>query len=606
MLTQPNKQNSVFLFIKKHQNFLSVAVIFLFALTVLRSAFYGISSPDETFYLSIPYRLIKGDALLVDEWHASQFSAFLLYLPMKLYLMINGNDDGMVLYFRCIFVLCQTFVSLYTYHKLRKYGSLAALVSAVIYLLYVPETVNMLDYYTMSLMGFQVTALTLFCSENLTAPKLIFSGIVFACVVVAQPFNCLIYFIYSVGIIIFCITKNKKNHSEFAKKYLSFKTWICLTIGIIAVAIIFIVFLFSQISFTQLIDNIGNLFGGHDHTLPFAKTGETDMFSYITIFKTLVNVAPIGFYVSVILIFTLLYDKKRIEKRNLWILIIFCVTLLMIIESCISTSKNFVAILFKPYILFVITFSCLMLTKQKDKKLFMIWFSGIIYTVFLGIISQALDYVGAVGFVISNTALMPALIQLFNELNSKSSSGNSAEYRKSPVIKILCCICILIISFDIISGTAIKFIDDTMAYGMERKITSVDTVLSQGPLKGIRTNNEVAKNYDNIIYDLKTIKDNSCEQVLVAGLIPWTYFCFDEPPATFTTWYIEEEFNLYEEYYKNPQKIPQCIYVPKINLYWGYDYTDISISHKEFFSQMFDVTEIEGNAGYLLYLNAME
>lgn len=606
MLTQQNKQNSFFLFLKKYKDFLSVSIIFLFALAVLRSAFYGISSPDETFYLSIPYRLIKGDALLVDEWHASQFSAFLLYLPMKLYLLINGNSEGMVLYFRCIFVLCQTFVSLYTYHKLRKYGSLAALVSAIIYLLYIPETVNMLDYYTMSLMGFQVTALTLFCSKNLNAPKLIFSGIVFACVVAAQPFNCLIYFIYSAGMVIFHITKKNKNYSEFIKKYFSFKTWIYLTIGITAVAIVFTTFLFSQITFTQFFENIGNLFGGHDHTLPFAQTGKTDMFSYLTIFKTLINIAPLGFYISVILIFSLLYDIKRTERRNLWILVVFFASLLMIIENCISSSQNFVAILFKPYILFVITFSCFMLVKDKNKNLFMIWWSGIVYTVFLGIISQALDYVGAIGFVISNTAFAPAFSELFKEINSRTTSINPESKTKKPVIKVLSCLFVLIISFDVISGTAIKFIDDTMAYGMDREVTSADTVLKQGPLKGIRTNSDVAKNYDDIIYDLEEIKDNSCERVLVAVLIPWTYFCFEEPPATFTTWYIEEEFNLYDEYYKNPNKIPQCIYVPKNNLYWGYDYTDTANSHKEFFSQMFNVTEVEGKAGCLLYVNSMK
>ncbi|MBR5498358.1 MAG: hypothetical protein IKV76_10305 [Clostridia bacterium] len=464
----------------------------------------------------------------------------------------------------------------------------------------------MLDYYTMSLMGFQVTALTLFCSKNLNAPKLIFSGIVFACVVAAQPFNCLIYFIYSAGMVIFHITKKNKNYSEFIKKYFSFKTWIYLTIGITAVAIVFTTFLFSQITFTQFFENIGNLFGGHDHTLPFAQTGKTDMFSYLTIFKTLINIAPIGFYISVILIFSLLYDKKRTERRNLWILVVFFASLLMIIESCISSSQNFVAILFKPYILFVITFSCFMLVKDKNKNLFMIWWSGVVYTVFLGIISQALDYVGAIGFVISNTALAPAFSELFKEINSRTTSIIPESKTKKPVIKVLSCLFVLIISFDVISGTAIKFIDDTMAYGMDREVTSADTVLKQGPLKGIRTNSNVAKNYDDIIYDLEEIKDNSCEQVLVAGLIPWTYFCFEEPPATFTTWYIEEEFNLYDEYYKNPNKIPQCIYVPKNNLYWGYDYTDTANSHKEFFSQMFNVTEVEGKAGFLLYVNSMK
>ncbi len=593
-------------FTEKYHNIISFAVVFIFAMTLLRSSFYGISSPDESFYLTIPYRIIKGDALLVDEWHASQLSAFLLYLPMKIYLLINKSTEGMILYFRCLFVFCQTAVSLFTYHKLKKYGTFAALVSAVIYLLYVPEAVNMLDYYTMSLMGFHVTTLILFCSEKLNAVKLIFAGIVFACVVVAQPFNCLIYFIYSFAVLILLFYSKRKEPSESIKKFLSVKTWVYLTLGIIIVAVIFLAFLFSQITFTELINNIGNLFGGDNHTLPFSNTGKTDMFSYLTIFITFLELEPIGFFVALILIFSLIWDKKRLERRNLWILASFSVMLFLSFQNCLSSFQNIIAGLFKPYILFVLTFVCLMLTRKKDRNLFYIWCSGIVYIIFLGIISQALDYVGIIGFVISNTALMPSLMQLYDDIRPKKNTDSSPKNTNSPIMKVLCCLSILIILFDVISGTTIKFNDDTMAKVAGREILSVDTVIGKGPLKGIRTNNEIAETYSNIIDDLEKIKDNSCEQVLVAGLIPWIYFYFDEPPATFTTWYIEEEFELYEEYYKNKDKIPQCIYVPKTKLYFGFDYTEASESYRDFFSRMFAVSQTNGKAGYILYVNEIK
>lgn len=598
--------NKLSLFIKKHGDILSVTVIFIFALTVLRSAFYGISSPDESFYLSIPYRLILGDKLLVDEWHASQLSAFLLYLPMKAYLSFTGSTDGIILYFRCIFVFCQTVVSLFTYHKLKKFGSLAALISAVIYLLYVPETVNMLDYYTMSLMGFQVVTLILFCSEKLNPPALVFTGTVFACVVIAQPFNCLVYFIYSLFVLFFIIRNKKKATSEYCRKYFSIKTWLYLTSGIVITAAVFLAFLFTQITFDELLANIGNLFGGHDHTLPFAQTGKTDMFSYLTIFSTILRIAPIGFYFILILFFALAYDKKRLHRRNLWILVSFSCVLFLTAECIISSFNDFTAILFKPYILFVLTYVSLMLTKNTNKNLWLIWWTGIVYTVFLGIISQALDYVGVIGFVISNTALAPSISILCNELSvSQKAEKNEDNTDSKPLIlRILCIISAVIISFDVISGTAIKFIDDTMAYGTGREIIAVDTVLDKGPLKGIRTNASIAESYGNILDDLDEIKDKTNGKVLVAGLIPWTYFCFDKSPAAFTTWYIEEEFGLYKEYYKNKNHLPEAVYVPKSNLYWGYDYTEISERHKEFFSAMFDVSQTEGKAGYILCVNS--
>jgi len=135
-MTICNRNKSFFL---KYKDIFAFVVIGVFALTLFRSIFYGIATPDESFYLTIPYRVIKGDALLLDEWHASQLSAFLLYLPMKLFLLINKSTDGIILYFRFLFAISQTAVSCYTYYKLKKFGTLPALISAVIFLLYVPS-----------------------------------------------------------------------------------------------------------------------------------------------------------------------------------------------------------------------------------------------------------------------------------------------------------------------------------------------------------------------------------------------------------------------------------------------------------------------------------
>ncbi len=601
----PNKlrnDNSIIEFVKKYKDIFACAGILFFAFFVLRSAFYGTSSPDESFYLTIPYRIIKGDLFLIDEWHASQFSAFLLYLPMKLYLLINGNTDGIILYFRCLFVLCQTLVSYFTFFKLKKYGTLPAFLSSVVFLLYVTETVNMLDYYTMSLMGFQVTALTLFCSDKLTSPKLIFTGIVFACVVVAQPFNCIIYFIYTLATIIFSVVKkNKKSVTEYCENYFSLRCWGFITAGIAAVAGVFFAFILSRMSLSDFFGNFGTIFGGHDHTLPFADTGKTDMFSYFTIIKTLIRIAPVGFYISVILAVLLIYDRKNTQRRNLRLFISLIAMVILVAESAVISSTDIIATLFRPYILFVLTFVSLILTQKKDKNLILIAFSGIAYIIFLGVISQALDYVGVIGLVISNTALAPSLKQLFEEISSKRNNNESKKSSFNTITKIFCGVCALVFVFDIASGTAIKLTDDTMAVGVEGQTVKAEATLDKGPLKGIRVSGKTAETYYNIIDDTEEIKNNSCEKVLVASLTPWIYFCFDDSPATFTTWYIEEEFDLYNEYYIDKDRIPQCIYVLNQNYYYGFNYADNAESHKAFFENMFNTKEAEGKAGYILY-----
>ncbi len=603
MLKTDNKYTDAFQSLKKYQTFIALTVIFISAILLLRSAFYGIATPDESFYLTIPYRLIRGDALIVDEWHASQFSAALLYLPMKLFLLITGSTDGMVLYFRCLFVACQTAVSYFTFYKIRKYGTAAALVSAILYLLYVPETVKMLDYYTMSLMGFQVVALILFCTEKLRWYHLYFSGAVFACAVLAQPFNCLIYFLYSIAFVIALFMKKRKQFSDKAEAFFSWKSWLCLTAGIVTIAVVFLAFLFSQLTIEEFFANFSNVFGGQDHTLPFADTGETDMFSYITIFSTLYKYCPRGFILSLLLIAALCVDRDRVRRRQIWIYATFAVVVLMVIELGVSITDTICSTLFRPYVAFIFSFACLRLTEKKQKELGAVWLTGVAYIICLGLISQALDYVGVIGCVISNTVFMPSFLQLCREVRSEKTEDVRNKKQNKSVLRALAVSCAFVLVFDITAGTVLNLMNDTTAKEMGRDSVAQTVVIDNGPLKGIRTDEKIYNNYQAIIADTEIIKDNSCNSVLVAGLIPWVYFCFDGPPATFTTWYIDGELNLYDDYYGgNKDKIPDCIYIPSTSFYWDVSSKTLADEYDGFFSGMFNETQQKGSAGYILYI----
>ena len=61
---------------------------------------YGFAEADEAFYPTIAYRLTQGDRLLVDEWHMSQLSSVLLYLPVLLFTRLTGGTAGIYLALR--------------------------------------------------------------------------------------------------------------------------------------------------------------------------------------------------------------------------------------------------------------------------------------------------------------------------------------------------------------------------------------------------------------------------------------------------------------------------------------------------------------------------
>ena len=58
---------------------------------------YGYGGNDESFYLTIAHRLVKGDAMLADEWHMSQMSGIFIYPIMKFYLRLIPSTEGILL-----------------------------------------------------------------------------------------------------------------------------------------------------------------------------------------------------------------------------------------------------------------------------------------------------------------------------------------------------------------------------------------------------------------------------------------------------------------------------------------------------------------------------
>ena len=83
---------------------------------------FGVNAVDEGLYYNITQRLLRGERLLVDEWQVSQFSSFLLALPVKLYLSVAGSAQGMILFMRGLYVAETAVLYWWLYTKYRRFG----------------------------------------------------------------------------------------------------------------------------------------------------------------------------------------------------------------------------------------------------------------------------------------------------------------------------------------------------------------------------------------------------------------------------------------------------------------------------------------------------
>ncbi len=98
-----------------------IFLLFVVGVFLLWKCKFGFSNIDESFYLTIPYRLCKGDALFVDEWHLSQLSGILIMPFMKLYLLLHETTEGMCLWFRYLYTFLQIISSAFIYYRLRNF-----------------------------------------------------------------------------------------------------------------------------------------------------------------------------------------------------------------------------------------------------------------------------------------------------------------------------------------------------------------------------------------------------------------------------------------------------------------------------------------------------
>lgn len=167
---------------------------------------YGMATTDEALYLSIPYRLLQGDRLLLHEWHVTQPSSVLLLPLVWLYLRIVGSTEGILLAFRGIYLFFHTLTTAYLYLRLRRRSLPGALCAALMYLIYAPINVPALSYNTMGIGLLAITLLTLALSVGRTW-EAVLCGLCFAGAVLCNPYYFVLYLVYAGAVLILALRR---------------------------------------------------------------------------------------------------------------------------------------------------------------------------------------------------------------------------------------------------------------------------------------------------------------------------------------------------------------------------------------------------------------
>ncbi len=571
--------------------FLLTAFIYL----LVMASFDGTIS-DEAFYISIPYRLINGDGLFTDEWHLSQLSAVLLYIPVRLFTALTGGTAGIILFIRQLFCIMQLIVGAYFYKAFRQYGFFAILISFC-FMLFSVIGVNTLSYNTM---GFAALIIIICLSEQAvkkpSAIKMFIAGSLIAMFILCQPVGIVFYGIYFLAVII--INVLNKNKNKTVPYPFTVKAFLFTVAGILPVLIFFLYLLLKNSDIETIIKCIPGILSDVEHMVITEELG-IETFSLIQFFTDMsMSAGAVPLIMAAVIFFVGIFIKKK--SRNIAVIIssfalaVFFITFyirLFFMGGTTQTDDN--NFFFLPLALAGIVFY--LLSYKKNHRVFvLLWCTGILYALFMTISSNLGLHASVNGYIIASAGSLILAKDLFSEIRK-----NLTIYQP-PTPNLGGCRCFLLYANCSLTR-AISYIrknetdtkKDTKAAAVilavsvfgftvfqagtmfcEPVITRSyfnSTKMTNGIYDGINLPSDQALLYTNIYNDAQKIKEaaEKDDRLFVIENLPGMYLESGLKMGTLSGWFIAEQLAFpeirarFREYYEiNPENAPDYLYVP--------------------------------------------
>ena len=571
---------------QKWQDVLFITLLLGAAIFAFWKVRYGFGGNDESFYLTIPHRLLKGDALFRDEWHLSQMCSILLLPFTWVYTTIAGSTDGIILAARVFYVIIHGSATILIYIKLRKYGYISVF-AGVLFFLYTPYDIMALSYDSMGV-GLVALAGVLIGTANYEKKlQIIFSGLCFAGAVLCSPYLAVAYIVYMLCVLIHLPLKKKKLNFVLCSDMFSLRTFLFFTLGAGILAVIFLLFTLPRVGIDGLQENLPLMFKDPEH--PPTKFVDKAPKYFEAIFKMEPNF-KFAVYSYCAMALAMIIDRKRRLHRSVYLIIttgIVMFTYILIVPRLHSHTYN--AVMFPPIFLGITSY---VLCKNKPRELFAgLFVLGIIYSFCVFYSSNQYFYVISMAFAAVNLASFVFLGQLIREMRETPDNITYALWVKRFSFACVALVMVLQGCFQIYSKTHHCFWD-----GDPDKLK---TEITEGPAAGLVTDPIKAQQYNEIYADMTMYYEVPDDNLLVLSERTWTYLAADMPYGTYSAWLSGEKpnsINRLKEFYEiNPDKKPVYIYVPN-NSKW-----DMNWLLPELMS--FGYTYEPKNAGYSFVKN---
>lgn len=559
---------------------------------------YGIQSADESFYLTIPFRLTQGGRLVIDEWHLSQLSAVFQYLPLRLFMAVTGGTEGLILYFRQLYVLLSLAVFACIYFSLRTYG-LWAVGAAAVFTGYHSFGYCTFNYYVMSNAALTVVLLLLFARRRHSPVLLAFTGFLFACCVLIEPVSAVIYFLFCVLVLVRKLRARRgKPFLEAYAFVLDGRIWLFLTVGILICAAGFFAILLGGADLPALLRNLPVLATDSEYNW---STGTA---LFIKWHKVLVYMMYCGYVPAALnalyILALAVFRKRRKTHRALFFAAACAVAAVGFVAVMVNphADRGLAASVSRPVIWMLFGFVCYLLTENRNRPMFAFMTVGALFTVFTDFLSEVSVGGGSI------VAAVPAVIlfaecfgEVAAELRAQSSLRAGARKFARAAAAASLAVMLLCEGYNYTLVRTWHLVEDTFVGDP----APLDSEIAAGPLKGLYTTAGIREKYNDALADMDLIRAQTDGPFYVADLCPWYYLYTGLPIGVYSTFYVpvDSEIRVTRYWQMHPEALPECIYVPFFNCDEYAPLQDLDEKFR-FLRSVCDFDTAEGRAGYIL------
>ena len=585
---------------------------------------YGINRVDESFYLAVAQRFIKGDRPLVDEWQISQLSDLFLIPFYCLYKAFTGGIDGIILFMRRVFVVVDFVFFWIAYLKLRNYR-LWGFFSAAVLAAYVPWAMFALNYYTMAPRLLTIICLLLFFGKTeLSAAKLIVSGVLLSAAVLIEPPLVLLYFFYCLLVLIVALRRRNKGLESKYSFILNPKSWLYITAAVCVCAVLFIAFLSWKSGLKNVLASLPELL--RDSEYDFSPSGNVKTFLISKVFIAAHTYGVVNLCLSVLVcMIAMLYDKNAKNERGK--LILFSFSNLLLLSMCVYSFfcglindtrgwHDWYYYVMTPLPLYAFGFVNYRLCAHKSHKLYVVWAISLISSLIMDSFSDVSFSVCGAMAAIPGFICFGELLKEFREYTDfsgtrsykvkRNGQSGTRDYRSRrnkktdrAFIRLSVAALTVFIAWECANiyfeGTFLLY--ENQSGHEDVRLETIDA----GSYKGILTSSADKNAYDELLEDLALIRSESDGPVYIDNIHPIAALNLDLPLANCSSWYSTRTRDRQLRYFiTHPDKAPDIIYYCSPKLF-GAEANERQLEFfHEFAGLLCEGTATQGKAGIII------